>query len=287
MKPAPLPTSTTHRLRRIGCVSYLNAKPLIDGLDRPGEDLAVRYDVPSRLLTDLEAGDVDIALCPVIDYCRSRHPLTIVPVGGIGCEGSTLTVRLYSRVPIDQITTVHVDMDSHTSVTLLRVLLDRLYGIVPRLIDYDAHEQVARGRGVEMDGADAPEAMLLIGDKVVTDSPKAVMYPYQLDLGEAWHRATEMPFVFAVWMVRSGDDFGDLPARLARQRDDNAGRIDDIVEKHAAAHGWPSGLAREYLGHTLRYAVRQPELEAIERFYEMARDVGAIDAVDSLRVYGR
>lgn len=268
-------------------MSYLNAKPLIDGLDAANDAADVRYDVPSRLLTDLESGDVDLALCPVIDYARSRQPLTIVPVGGIGCQGSTLTVRLYSRVPIDRLEAVYVDTDSHTSATLLRVLLDRLYGIAPRLIDYDAHEQVAGGRVVDLQGVHGPEAMLLIGDKVVTDSPRAVAYPHQLDLGEAWHRMTGMPFVFAVWMTRVGENLGDLPERLTALRQHNAERIDVIVTRHAAEHHWPADLAQRYLGEILRYAIGETELRAIEHFFELARGVGAIDAIESMRVYGR
>ena len=111
---------------RIGCVSYLNAKPLIEGLDNRTNP-TVRFDVPSRLLDDLQAGNVDIALCPVVDYYRSPVPLRVVPVGGIGSRGPTLTVRLFSRIPLHAVDTVHADSDSHTSVLLMRVLMDKLY----------------------------------------------------------------------------------------------------------------------------------------------------------------
>ena len=106
---------------RVGCVSYLNARPLIAGPDdEPG--IQVRTDVSARLLADLESGDVDVALCPVFDFFSSEQDLSLVPVGAIGCEGPTLTVRLYSQVPIDEITTLHADTDSHTSVALAQVL---------------------------------------------------------------------------------------------------------------------------------------------------------------------
>ena len=44
-------------------------------------------------------------------------------------------------------------------------------------------------------GEGKPQAMLLIGDKVVTASPPATDYPHQLDLGEAWKTLTGLPFV--------------------------------------------------------------------------------------------
>jgi len=241
----------------------------------------VRYDVPARLLADLEAGEVDIALCPVIDYHRAARLLSIVPAGGIGCDGPTLTVRLFSRVPIERITTVHADSDSHTSVALMRVVLAELHGLHPSLVSFHAREHVAEHRITE-----TPETMLLIGDKVVTDSPLAVTYPYQLDLGEAWHELTGLPFVFAVWMAERGAALGDVPERLASIRQSNARRIEVLVDRHAARHGWPRELAGEYLGRILRYDVGARELEAIQRFGELAAKHGLIQEARPLCVWG-
>jgi len=270
------PTPTTYR---IGCVSYLNAKPLIDGLDdEPG--LTVRSDVPARLLADLESGEVDIALCPVIDFFASAHELALVPVGGIGCEGPTLTVRLYSKVPIEQVTTLHADTDSHTSVALAQILLSKLFGVRPKIIDYNARERVAEGRIDEQ-----PEAMLLIGDKVVTGSPLAVQYPYQLDLGEGWHELTGLPFVFAMWMARRGVDLGDLPARLSARLDANLPQRLLIAERYAQQHGWPSELAEHYLIDVLRYRVGRLELEAVARFGRLAREHGLVDTDRAVWLY--
>src|SRR5690606_3262255 len=117
---------------RVGCVSFLNSKPLIDGVEGPG--VSVHYAVPAQLLGMLEAGEVDVALCPVIDYHRASAPLVIVPVGGIASDGPTFTVRLYSQVPIERVTTVDADTDSHTSVALMRVLLDAMYGLRPQIV---------------------------------------------------------------------------------------------------------------------------------------------------------
>src|SRR4051812_26814768 len=86
---------------RIGSVSYLNARPLIYGLDGRA-DVALTLDVPSRLLDGLREDRFDVALLPVIDYQRIEG-LRIVPAGGIGSDGQTLTVRIFSRVPVEEI----------------------------------------------------------------------------------------------------------------------------------------------------------------------------------------
>src|SRR5439155_5936270 len=112
-------TGTTRKLR-IGSVSYLNARPLIYGLDaHPGVEL--HLEVPSRLLDGLRADRFDVALLPVIDYQRLEN-LIIIPAGGIGSDGPTLTVRLFSKVPVKQIRSLACDPDSHTSVALARII---------------------------------------------------------------------------------------------------------------------------------------------------------------------
>lgn len=264
---------------RVGCVSYLNARPLIAGLDgEPG--IHVRTDVPARLLADLESGDVDVALCPVFDFFSSEQDLSLVPVGAIGCEGPTLTVRLYSQVPIDQITTLHADTDSHTSVALAQVLLAKLFNVRPKMIDYDARERTAEGKIDE-----SPQAMLLIGDKVVTGSPLAVKYPHQMDLGEGWHELTGLPFVFAMWMTRQGCDLGDLPKRLSARLDANLPQRLLIAERYASQHGWPNDLAEHYLIDVLRYKVGRLELEAVSRFGRLVSELGLITSPREVRLY--
>jgi chorismate dehydratase len=281
----PVPTKQSDRtsgtargVKRVGCVGYLNAKPLIEGLEGMA-DPVVRLDVPSALVSDLERGEVDIALCPVIDYYRSKQRLVVVPVGCIASDGPTQTVRLFSKTPIDSIVRVHADTDSHTSVGLLCVLLDELYGLRPEVVGFDARRRAGDGT------SDPPETMLLIGDKVVNDAPSAEAYPHQLDLGEAWKGLTGLPFVFAVWMAKRDTLLGDLPGRLDRQREKNAQEIEAIADRHASSHGWETGQARSYLGRVLSYRVGDEHLEAIERFAGYAVGLGLIEDAKPMELW--
>ena len=277
-KPTTRPT-TGQRVQRIGCVGFLNSKPLIEGLEGLA-DPVVKLDVPSALQAELLDGDVDVALCPVIDYYRTDQPLVAVPVGCIASDGPTKTVCLFSRTPIDRITQIHADTDSHTSVALVRVLMEECYGKCPQIVPFDAlHEAAETGRPSDH------EAMLLIGDKVVTNAPPQTAYPYQLDLGETWKRLTGLPFVFAVWQARAGRDLGALPELLDAQRKRNAERTDAIADRHAQSHGWDRDDARQYLGKVLSYAVGPREIEAIERFAKLCAKHGLIDRDKPLHLY--
>jgi chorismate dehydratase len=257
----------------VAAVSFLNARPLIDGLERePG--ISVITDVPSNLLETLTSKRARLALCPIIDFQTADAELCLVPVGAIGSDGPTHTVRVFSRVPIREIKRVHTDGDSHTSVALLEIVFDALNGRRPELttLRTDAPE-----------GTEPPESLLLIGDKVVRDEPTVSFYPYQLDLGEAWKRLTGLPFVFATWLARAGDDLGELPATLRRYRERNMLRIPEIVSTHA--DGWPADLATRYLEKILQYEIGAPELESIELFWGRCHALGLISELRPMRLY--
>src|SRR3954469_25593807 len=130
-------TSRSTRVLRVASVSYFNAKPLIYGLDEQ-RDVQLLLDVPSRLIEHLRDGRADVALLPVIDYQR-MDGLRVVPSGAIGCDGPTLTVRIFSRVPIDRITSLACDTESHTSVALAKILLAERWGLRPAFVDLSSH----------------------------------------------------------------------------------------------------------------------------------------------------
>ncbi|MEM7808985.1 MAG: menaquinone biosynthesis protein [Planctomycetota bacterium] len=249
-------------MHRVASVAYVNAKPLIHGL-ADGGSVELDLAVPSRLLSKMKLGGFDVALLPTIDLQR-WHNFAILPVGGIGCDGETLTVRLFSRRPLEHIRHLAVDGDSHTSVALSRIVLEKLFGIVPE-----------RRKLAEATGED-DEALLLIGDKVVCEEPAG--YDHQLDLGLAWKRLTGLPFVFAVWTQFEHVDLGDLPSRLVTCREEGLqpAVLDAIVRDHAVPRGWPAGLAMRYFTEFLRYEIGPRQLEAIRLFHTLAHEVGAL-----------
>lgn len=271
---------------RVGCVSYLNTAPMIEGLDK-ARGLRLVPAPPARLvdmLNDDSPERVEVALLSIIDAQKSPSPVRLLPVGMIGCDGPTLTVRLYSAVPIDRITRVHADRESHTGAALLRVILKERFNVAPEFVEFDARERIAHTRDHNSDDAahpeQWPETMLLIGDKVVTDSPPAVRYPHQLDLGEAWKEMTGLPFVYAVWACLERDANSPrvraAATMLDRQRRHNATRLDWLIATRAPQRGWPVDLAQRYLHDLLRYDVGSREREAVERFFDLAHRAGVL-----------
>ncbi|MGV6815307.1 MAG: menaquinone biosynthetic enzyme MqnA/MqnD family protein [Phycisphaerales bacterium] len=264
---------------RIGAVEFLNTVSLIEGLEA-WDGCSLVKAVPSRIGEMVVDGAVDIGLASIVDAAEPRNDLVMIPAGMIGCDGATLTVGLFSAVRPEEITVVHADTDSHTSVMLADVLLREVYGVKAEFRSFGAREM--SGTGASSVDEAWPETVLLIGDKVVVDSPPAVRYGHQIDLGRAWHELTGLPFVYAAWMCR-GEDAGrdeirDAGRMLERVRLRNTMRLDWLVSKMAKEYGWPADLARRYIGELLRFEPDERARRAVDVFFTKLREHGIVDA---------
>ena len=264
---------------RVGVVRYLNTRPLIAGLDAL-QGLELRREVPADLVGTLERGETHAALCSSIDYQASETPMVVLPVGLLGCDGPTLTVQVFSRVPFEQVRRLHADPDSHTSRALAQVLFRERFGRGLEMVD----ELPA------LPGGEGAEAMLLIGDKVVRQAPSERDFPHRIDLGHAWKRATGLPFTFAVWMApRPTTDAARARLRtleqvLDHQRRRNAMRLESLAAIEARAHAWDATEARRYLCELLRFAWNDGQREGMELFWKKACDAGLIGPVRPLEL---
>jgi chorismate dehydratase len=191
--------------------------------------------------------------------------------GGIGSDGETLTVRIFSKQPIETIQTLACDTDSHTSVALARIILAERFGVHPEF------------RPLDRAAADDPR--LLIGDKVICDEPQG--FPFQLDLGDAWKKLTGLPFVFAVWIAREGVDLRDVPQRLDDAKRNGLANVEEIIERFALPRGWPANVARKYLTQHLQFDIGERELDGIRLFHQFAAKHGLIQPPPRpLKIYG-
>jgi chorismate dehydratase len=248
---------------RLGVVSFLNARPLIEGLAHEDVSVDMRFDVPARLPELLDNDEVDAALVPVIDLAEPRRRWHIVSDACVGCDGPTLTVRVFSQVPAERMRVLLVDGDSHTSVALASVIWREMFGVTLK-----TRPLAGRASGNECD------AVLLIGDKVIGHGLDG--FDIEIDLGEAWKSLTGLPFVFAVWAARRRRGLGDLANLLTRARDRGLGRLDMLAEDVAPRMGWPVELAREYLTRRLVFTLDAPLRRGLERFLDLAGEHGVV-----------
>src|SRR5689334_18608973 len=112
---------------RVGCVKYLNARPLIRGW--PGN---VEFDHPSALCQRLANGQLDVALVSSFEFLRNRI-YRIVDDVSISSDGPVYSVVVAHLGAFSDIGEIELDPASETAVNLLRCLLAEL-NLKPRLI---------------------------------------------------------------------------------------------------------------------------------------------------------
>jgi chorismate dehydratase len=271
---------------RLGAVSYLNARPLVYGLDNdPRFDL--RYDIPAECARLLHAGRIDVGLIPSIEYLRGPAPYTLVPGAGVTSRGPVASVAVYTRLEPSAIRSIAMDSSSRTSVALATVILRRVFNVAPDPV------VMAPDLDAMLDRADAA---LLIGDYALfVDHQAAVRAPQSAirnphaaitkwDLGELWTKHTGLPFVYAFWTAwPDALTPGDVD-RLQRARDEGVEHSDAVAMAYYVDQPERQAVARRYLRDNIRYPLGRDELEGLRTFYRYAAELGLVTFDGSLRI---
>jgi chorismate dehydratase len=206
------------RLVRLGAVDYLNARPLVYGLELKTDLFSLRFDVPSKCAALLHEGSIDVGMIPSIEYVRGRD-YRIVPGLGIISDGPVASVALFTTRPVDAIRTIAADTSSRTSNALLRILCVERFGIDPDFqpMPPDAEAMLHRC-----------DAALLIGDPALFLDHQR-LGATKIDLGEEWKALTALPFVWAFWAGRRDALSGEALNALIAARDRGVAASDDVA----------------------------------------------------------
>jgi chorismate dehydratase len=263
---------------RVGAVTFLNARPLYHGLCEFAPQVRLTMDVPSRLAEQLAAGELDVALIPSVEYLRDAgRGYEIVPGFAIAARGAVRSVKLFSRVPWNQVERLALDAGSRTSQVLARIWLDERHGVRPGLV-----EELPLGVSPLESTADA---VLVIGDRAM----RVPHGPFRevVDLGEAWFALTGRPFVFALWVTRRNVDLGDLPDVLYRSRAWGLDQAAELARIHGLRLGLDFETCYDYLTRVLSYDLGDAEIAGLEQFAAMAARLGLAPEGVNLVFYRR
>lgn len=263
---------------RLGAVEYLNARPLVHGLDRRTELFDLRFDLPSRCATLLHEGSTDLGMIPSIEYLRGSETYRIVPDLGIISDGDVASVALFSRVPLADVRRIGLDTSSRTSAALTRVLCRDAWDIDPEFAS------IPPGPAAAVEDCDAA---LLIGDPALfLDYASAGLT--KIDLGAEWTRLTGLPFVWAFWAGRTGAIDAAGVAALQAARDQGVVDSDAIADRFCEASPKPAqraeaggaaqaAICRTYLRDNIKYRLGDREIQGLRRYYELAAKHGLVN----------
>jgi chorismate dehydratase len=264
---------------RIGCVKYLNARPLIRGW--LGD---VEFDHPSALCARLASRELDLALVSSFEYLRD--PIyQIVDDVSISSDGAVYSVIVAHLGEFSDVEQIELDPASQTAINLTRCLLGE-FGLAPRLI-----RAVPGSPGLRPAvAAGSSRARLLIGDQAIRFRQE---YPDEFefwDLGEQWKKLTGLPFVYALWLIRPEvTDAKQIANRLRALRDENLASLDhfigDVVAEVADDNRKTTRefLDRYYRKH-LRFNFGEREKQGLQTFANLCAKHGVLRTGD--RAFG-
>ncbi len=290
---------------RLGCVKYLNARPLIHGWPEK-----VVFDHPATLCAELARGDLDVALVSSFEFLR--NPIYRIVDGiSISSNGPVYSVVLAYSGQISGIEEIELDPASETSANLLRCLvgegvLSRSTGILsatgrtrcgepvgPAPKAFGAESQIAENISVGRTGnmpvfRSSKRARLLIGDQAIRFRQEYANRFQFWDLGQQWRQFVDLPFVYALWLVRPEvADPKEIANRLRALRDDNLDHLDRIIAAAVAGVADPGReksfdpefCARYYREH-LQFGFGQPEKEGLRTFANLCAKHGLLPQRD-------
>ena len=231
---------------RIGCVKYLNARPLIHGW--AGD---VVLDHPSALCEHLARGELDVALVSSFEFLR--NPIYRIVDGlSISSDGPVYSVVVAYQGEFAELKEIALDPAAETSGNLLRCLLAEL------------------NLRVRITSTLSPEsARLLIGDRAIRFRQERANEFQFWDLGEQWKKLCGIPFVYALWLVRPEvENPKSIADRLRGLRDENLVDIDKLIGKETE---FDRAFCSRYYRENLRFNFGEEEKKGLLAFAELCQ----------------
>jgi chorismate dehydratase len=246
---------------RVGLINYLNCLPLRLGLEATGglENVELVGGTPAKINAALLSCKVELGLVSSASWAYNRDRLGRLEGYGITSDGKVMSVLLATRQGqrLSETRRVALTSESATSQVLVRLVLERVYGVSPR---YEVVSARPERTLAEYDAA------LFIGDTAL--EVRAMDGVEVHDLGEAWGSYTGLPMVYAVWASRGDPGLhGFWAARVTRAvtwADENL----DVIVGEALRRG---ALATDedletYFSSCIGYRVGIREEEGLRRY---------------------
>lgn len=280
---------------RIAAIDFLNPAPLMWDFEHPPLDgvLARNYRVerttPSDCAGRLADGRADAGLVPIAALAGNPR-LRALPGCAIAAKGKVRSLLLVRRArqPLASLRSVAADVASRTTLVYARMLFHRWGNpdvpFVPLAAGLDpmlAHADAAILIG--------DPALLALEDRVGRLARTGEELVYH-DLAEEWIGLTGVPFVSAVWAIRSagrasspvtrsaasqrlaGASSSDqqIAADFVHSRDHGLANIDAIAKEWSTRLPLPAPAIHDYLTRNIHYTLDADCIAGMKAFFSEA-----------------
>jgi aminodeoxyfutalosine synthase len=249
----------------VGKIPYLNSIPFYHSLEKG--TFRILPVVPRRMGILSNQGQLDAGLFSLMNYFEQEEHLELLP-WCIATRDQVKSVMLFSNHGWRDLNgkSIGIIDDTATSVQLLRVLLEKKYGVRAFF------KRLQPGS----DDSSAHAAVLLIGDEAL----RRIKYGragFELiyDLAAEWYEWKKLPFVFAVWACKRAlsNEQRDLLKKIITKSLENAeANIDSIGSPHGKTIGLTEDETKEYL-EGFNYRLGEREREAMKLFRSLYREL--------------
>lgn len=280
---------------RIGHISYANCTPIFYALRRYHDcsNYTFLKGLPSEVNMLLLKGELDVSPSSSIELARHPDLYLFLPDLSISSFGKVGSIILFSKVPIERLNgeRIATAQASTTSAILLRIIMGEFLRI-----ENTFYEESGELKNV----LKKYKAFLLIGDdalKVVQSSRFKVQSEnldsrlrtlnselYLYDLGELWYRFTQLPFVFALWLVRKDsfekkrEEIEILHKFLILAKETAYRDFTQIAEEVEEKNWIPKESLLDYW-KKISYDLNDIHLDGLRKFYGYARKLSLIKEV--------
>jgi len=242
----------------VGKIPYLNSVPFYEYFEK--RQFRIMPMSPRRMGVLARKNQIDAGLFSLADYLSQEQELESLGFG-IATRDQVKSVLLFSNHGWRDLEgkTIGITDDTATSVLLLKVLLEKKYGLQAHL------ERMHTG----VNNYAEYDAVLLIGDDALRYN-KAGPSGFEIvyDLAREWYEWQKLPFVFAVWAVRKSLEAEvkeELRGLIAGSLERGESDFEHIGIHHARRIGLSGDESAEYLGG-FNYRLGERELQAIHGF---------------------
>ena len=166
---------------------------------------------------------------------------------------------LFSDVTIEQVQKVLLDYQSRTSVNLARILLHNFWKCTPECIPA-GENYISDIRGTT--------AGVVIGDRAFRQRKVS---DYYYDLGSAWRKMTNLPFVFAAWVANKPLD-AEFLNTFNQANAFGIESIDEVIKEN------PYDLydLSKYFRENISYDLSADKRKGLEVFLGMLQQQGTV-----------
>ena len=164
-----------------GRVSYVNVEPLFALGASPDFDFFPA--VPSVLNEAAINGKFDVSILSMWSYPKFADKYKLVPCYGVFGDGKIMSVKLFSRFPIESLggRKIYLTSESGSSVRAFEKLCSEVYRFVPNVSK----------------SAEDADAVFLIGNRALRFSAERGGFSFEYDFGQLWKSAYGVPMAYA------------------------------------------------------------------------------------------